>query len=169
VHGAEGADGGEVFDRHVAGEGGGVGEDAAAADVGVVADVGGDHDETAGADRGHASPAFGSAGDGDVFADVVVVANLAAGGLAGVLQVLRRDADAGEGGDAVALAEGGVAVEDDVRDEGAAFAEDDVRADGAIGPDGAEVGICAPGKTMAVGWMFVLIARAPQFASGLSM
>jgi len=45
MHGAEGADYGVVFDDDVAGEGGGVGEDAAVADLRVVADVGVGHDE----------------------------------------------------------------------------------------------------------------------------
>ena len=79
---------------------------------------------------------------------VVVVADLEACGLACVLEVLRGDAEAGEGEDAVVAADGEVAVvvaaEDDVGDEFAVFAEDDVGADGAPGADGAACGdLCA--------------------------
>jgi hypothetical protein len=49
---AEGSDDGEVFDDDVAGEGGGVGEDAVAADVRVVTDVGAGHQETVVAEGG---------------------------------------------------------------------------------------------------------------------
>jgi hypothetical protein len=144
VDGAEGADGGVVFDGDVAGESGGVGEDAAVADGGVVADVGVGHDEAVAADAGDAAAAFGAAGDGDVLADGVVVADVEAGGFAGVFEILRGDAEAGEGEDAVVAAHGEVAglvsAEDDVRDEFAVFAESDVGADDAVGADGAACG-----------------------------
>ncbi len=83
-------------------------EDAAVADAGVVTDVGVGHDEAVGADAGDATSAFGAAGDGDVFADGVVVADLEASGLAGVFEVLRGDAETGEGEDAVVAADGEV-------------------------------------------------------------
>ena len=51
MDGTEGADDGVVLDDDVAGERGGVGEDAAVADVGVVADVDVGHDEAAVAER----------------------------------------------------------------------------------------------------------------------
>ncbi len=53
---------------------------------------------------------------------------------------MRRDADAGEGEDAILCAHGEVAVENDVGDEFAVFAEDDVGADGAVGADRAACG-----------------------------
>src|SRR5882757_6142531 len=83
MHGAEGADYGVVFDDDVAGESGGVGEDAAVAYLRVVADVGVGHDETVVSQAGDASAACGASGDGDVLADGVVVADLEAGGFAG--------------------------------------------------------------------------------------
>ncbi len=85
--------------------------------------------------RREAAAACRPAGDGDVLADAVVVADLKPGRFAGVLQVLRGDAEAGEGEDAVPVAEGQVSVEDDVRDQLAVFAEHDIRADGAVRAD----------------------------------
>ncbi len=81
-------------------------------------------------------PPFGAAGDGDVFADGVVVADLEASGFACVFEVLRGDAETGEGEDAVVAADGEVAdvisAEDNVGDELAVVAESDVGADGAV-------------------------------------
>src|SRR5437899_2159195 len=82
---------------------------------------------------------WGAGGDGDGFADGVVVADLDAGGFAGVLEVLGGDADAGEGEDAVVAAHGEAAdvssPQNYVGDEFAVFAEDDVGAYGAPGAD----------------------------------
>src|ERR1035437_4094344 len=137
VHGTERADDCVVLDDDVAGERGSVGEDASVADGGVVADVDVGHDEAAGADAGDASAGGCSARDGDVFADGVQVTDLTACRLACVLQILGRDAEAGEGEDAISGAQREVAVQDDVRDEFAVLAEDDVGADGAIRADAA--------------------------------
>ena len=95
------------------------------------------------------------------------------GGLAGVLEVLRGDAEAGEGVDAIAAAHGEVAVEHDVGDEFAVFAEDDVGADGAEGADGAAGGDLRASATIAVGWMLTrlvstLVLRASSAARGTS-
>src|SRR5665213_484602 len=135
VHRTQRADYSEVLDDDVSGQRCGVGEDAAIADRRVVSDVGVGHDEAVRADRRQAASADGSAGDGDVFADGDVVADLQARRLTCVLQVLRRDAEAGEGEDAVATSERRVAVENDMRDKLAVFAEHDVCADGAEGTD----------------------------------
>src|SRR5208283_5308834 len=134
---AERADDGVLLDGDVAGQRGGVGQDAAVSDLAVVADVHVGHDEAAIPQAGDAAAARGPARDGDRLANGVIVAQLAARGLARVLQVLRRDADRGEGEDAVAAAEGEMAVEHDVGDELALLAEDDVRADGAERADAA--------------------------------
>ncbi len=136
VHRAQRARGDVVLDGDVAGERGAVGENAVVANLGVVADVRVGHDEAAGADLGDASAAFSPARDGDGFANDGVVADDTSGGLALVLQVLRRDADAREGEDADAVADLRVAVEDHVRDQLAVFPERNVRADGAERPDG---------------------------------
>ena len=64
----------------------------------------------------------------------------AAGGFAGVLEVLRGYAEAGEGEELLLRPMRQVAVENDVGDEFAVFSEDDVGADGAVGTDRAACG-----------------------------
>ena len=137
VDGAEGADSSEVFNDDVAGEGGAIGEDHLVADMAIVADVRIRHQQTIAAEGGEAAAFFSAATDSDTLADSVVVAYCSAGGFAVILEILRGDANGGEGKEGIACADFCVAVDDDMRDEIAIFAERDFRADGAEGTDGA--------------------------------
>src|SRR5205085_8562178 len=77
----------------------------------------------------------GRAVDGDVFTEGVVIPDLGARSAAAPFQVLRFEADACKWEDFVAVAQGGVAIDHDVRVERAVFAERDVLTDHAIRSD----------------------------------
>ena len=87
-----------VADVHVAGELACVGEDGVVADLAVVREVHVGHDPVVVADARDAGVLRRAAVDGDVLADGVAVADLDRGGLARVLLVLRRRADARRSG-----------------------------------------------------------------------
>ena len=72
-----------------------------------------------------------------LFANHVFIAHLKASGLACIADVLRRYADGRKREKLVARTDGGMAVEDDVRDQFAVLAENDVGPDGAVGAHGA--------------------------------
>ena len=133
VHRAERTDTGIVLHRDVAGQGGAIGQDAMVADGAVVTDVGVGHDQAVAANAGSATASLRSAGDGDVFADGVVIADLERGGFATVFQILRGDSQAGEGIDTIPGPQARLAVQYDVRNQLAVLAHLDIRTDGAIG------------------------------------
>src|ERR1700733_2039038 len=93
VYWAERAHRGVVLYRHVAGQRCAVGEDTVVADAGVVADVRVSHDQAIAAHVRCAATARGPARDGDALTDHRTVANLHAGWLAGILQILWGNAD----------------------------------------------------------------------------
>src|SRR5579864_1447433 len=97
VHRAEGSDYGPLFYGHVAAEGGAVHEHHVIANHAIVADVRVGHDEKLASDFGEASAFHSSAVDCDVFANLVVIANFQAGGLAAISDILGRHADGGIG------------------------------------------------------------------------
>ncbi len=137
----------------MAGKGCGVGEDAVVADLAVVADMGVGHDQAMAADVGGTPSADGPARDGDAFSDDGLFADLGAGGLVLVFQVLRSDADAGERKKSSAGADGQVSIENDVRDKLAVFAQHHIGADGGIWANAHDSGTTALDATIAVGWM----------------
>ena len=98
------ADDHPVADVHFAGERHAVGDHAVAADDAVVPDVDVGHQQVFRADA-RGSGRGGSAADGHVLADVVVVADFAGGDFAGEFQVLRKACDRSGGVDAASLAD----------------------------------------------------------------
>jgi hypothetical protein len=132
VHGRESADGGPLFDGDVSGECGGVGHDDVVADEAVVSDMCVGHDEAMTADLRELAAFDGAAMDGDVFADLVMVADLEASGFTFVGKILRAHADDGEREDAIVAAELCGSLEYDVGDEFAVLSHLNV------GPDYAE-------------------------------
>src|ERR1700692_1870791 len=135
VYRAERADTGMVLYGDVAGQGSAVGQDAVVADGAVVTDVGVGHDQAVAAHAGGSTAPLRSAGDGDVLADGVVIADLERRRFAAVFQVLGSDSQAGEGVDAIPGSQARLAVQYDVRDQFAVLAQLDIRTDGAVGPD----------------------------------
>ena len=120
-----------------------VGQDEVAAQPAIVRDVHVGHDPVVVAQARDAGVLHGAGVDGDVLADGVAVADLQPRGLAGVLLVLRRGADAGEREEAVVPPDGGVAVDHAVRADLAAGADAHLRADHGVGTDldrGVELG-----------------------------
>jgi hypothetical protein len=97
--------------------------------------VGISHDEAVAAHAGGAAAAPCSAGDGDVFADGVVIADFERRRFAAVFQILGGYSQAGEGVDAIPGPEPRLAVQNDVGDQFAVLAQLDIRTDGAIGTD----------------------------------
>ncbi len=128
VDGRMAADHDPVADMHLARERNAVGDDATAADHAVVAYVHVGHQQVAvadtrGAGRGRA------AADGDVFADVVVVADFAEGFLARELEVLRQARNRGGGVDPAAFADARAVVDHGAGADPAAVADHDVARD----------------------------------------
>ena len=118
-----------IFENDMAGELGGVRENAIIADDAVVRDVDIVHREDVAADARHHSAAFGAAMNGAELANQIVVADLDHRGLALELQVLRLGADRRELIDVVARANRGVAFDHGVgTDHG-------IRADANVGAD----------------------------------
>ncbi len=101
------SDGDVVFDGDVAGDADVVGDGDVVLDLDIVAKVDHGHEVVVVADFGEFA-LFGSAVDGDVFSEDVVVANLEVGGLAFVLSVLGVAANDGALGEDVVFADGGV-------------------------------------------------------------
>ena len=128
VDGRVAADDHPVADVHLARERDAVGDDAVAAHHAVVADMGVGHQQVV---RSYARRARGgrAAADGDVFADVVVVADLAHGLLAGELQVLRQTRHRGGRVDLAAAAEARSVVDHGAGTDPAAVADHDVGCD----------------------------------------
>ena len=135
VHARQAAQEHPVAEVHVPGQLHGVGQDQVAAELAVVRDVHVGHDPVVVAQARDAGVLHGAGVDGHELADRVAVADLQAGGFAGVLLVLRRPADRRELKDAVALADGRVALDHAVRTDRAARADAHVRADHRIGAD----------------------------------
>src|SRR5690606_11884329 len=143
VDGGQATEESVVADLSVAADSGGLSHDDVVVDDAIVGDVAIAHDQTIIADRRDAAPAHGAAVNGGVFADDVVVADDELRRFAPVRQILRRAAEAYERPDGVALAEFGVALDEDVRDELRALADLHVRANHAAWADlhvGAEFG-----------------------------
>src|SRR5258708_10272152 len=105
MHRTQRADTGPVFDGDVSTESCGVGHDDVAADLAIVCDVSVGHDQVVIADLGEAPALYGAAIDGDELTNLVVVADFQAGRLAGVGQILWRQADRREGEEAVICAD----------------------------------------------------------------
>jgi hypothetical protein len=119
----------------MAGELAGVREDRLVADLAVVREMHVGHHPVVVTQPRHADVERGAAIDGDVLADGVVVADLDARRLVGVLLVLRRRADGGEVPDAVAATDARMSVDDDVRADPGALAHLDVLADDRVRAD----------------------------------
>src|SRR5713226_1640176 len=96
MHWAKRADHGPFLHGHVSAEGGAVHQHAVVANHAVVADVRVGHDERVAADAGEATAFDRAAADGDALANLIVVADLKARGLALIGSILRRHADGGE-------------------------------------------------------------------------
>src|SRR5262249_18347215 len=131
VDAARGADGRVVADLDVTGQSRRVGEDDAATDPAIVADVRVRHEEIPVADPRHAASADGAAADRHVLADLVPGADLERRRLALVLEILRRATEAGERRDHVVRAERDLPVENDVRLETGPIADRRLGADDA--------------------------------------
>src|SRR6266849_10736580 len=125
-----------------------VDEDDVIADLAVMRDMGADHQQAMIADSRDHATAGGAGVDRHMLADRVVMADFQRRRLAGVFQVLRLEADRGEGEDPGPLADRGPPVDHDMRFEADAGAEHDMLADHAIGADHAS------GATIAVGWIW---------------
>ncbi len=135
VDGAEGADRGVVFHRHVAGQRGAVDEFRVVADLVVVADVRVIHDQIVIADTRDAA-AFGRAAIyGAEFAKSVFVADFERHALSGEGAILRIAADDGEGINAILAAKARGALNDRVMLQNAAFTELNIIADHGIRAD----------------------------------
>src|SRR6185369_6565659 len=146
VHRGEGADARVVVHLDVTGQGGVVGEDRAAPHLAVVRDVGVDHEEVVAADAGDAAPLRSTAVHGTSFTELVAIADLDGDPLAAELQVLRLEADAGVGEDAVLAADSGRPFDLGSRGDLGAFADLDLGTDDgertdadAVGEHGARV------------------------------
>ena len=123
-----------ILNRDVAGQANRVGEDDVIAQLAVVSDVRVAEEESVGADAG-GGLRNGAAVHGGVFTEHIVVADLEVGRLAGILQVLGLAADAREGKELIALAEGGRAFEHHIGVEHAVITQNHIRAHHAEGAD----------------------------------
>src|SRR5258707_1256157 len=93
VHRAERAHRGPLFHGNVASQGRGVGHDDVIANRAVMRDVGVGHDKNVVTEAGYAAAFRRASIDGYELTDHVVVAHLQARRLAGIADVLRREAD----------------------------------------------------------------------------
>ena len=144
VHGRQAAEDHVVFHHHVAGEGDGVGEDAAVVELDVVRYVALRHQEASVRDPRHASASGGADVHGRELADPVGVADHQTGRLSCVLEVLRNGADGGELEDDVLLADGRVTLDYRVRAHPRARADLHLGSDHRVGADldaGVELGV----------------------------
>ncbi len=129
MHRTEGAHRSPVFDNHVSGKGGGIGENGVAADLTIVGDVRISHEQIAVADARDAAALHRAAIDGDVFVKDVGVADFEFGALAFVGEVLRIAANRAKGVEHIARADTGGPAHDRVGVHDAAIAERNVVAD----------------------------------------
>src|SRR5258708_4109852 len=132
MHWAKRADHGPFLHGHVSAEGRAVHQHAVVSNHAVVSDVGVGHDERAAADAGEAAAFHRAAADGDVLANLIVVADLQARGLAFVGSILRRHADGGEREESVVRADFGWPIDGNVRDQATALSEFDASTDHAV-------------------------------------
>ena len=139
MDGAESTDGGPLFYGDMSCKSGRIGHNDVIADKAIVSDVDIGHDEAVAADLSKLSTFHGAAMNRDVFADLVVVADLEACWFTFVGEVLRADADCGEGEDAIVAADFGGTLKNDVRDEFTVLAHLDIGSDNAEGSDGARL------------------------------
>jgi hypothetical protein len=100
----------------MSGQSGGIGQNAMAANVAVMANVHAGHEQATGAEMRKAASTDGAAADGYAFPDGVVIADFRLRRLAAVLQILWCDADCTEGMKDVACADAGAAFENYMRD-----------------------------------------------------
>ena len=134
VNSGQSSDHGEVFHDDVTGQGSGVRQDDVIAQGDVVGDVAVGQKEIVRTDGGGFSVA-GGAVDGHGFADNVSISDASASDAAFPFAVLRAEADAAEGKELVVVADGGVAVHNDVGKQTATVAQNHVFSDDAIGAD----------------------------------
>ena len=90
-----------LSDGDMSSQGRGVGQDDVVSDHAIVRDVGVSHDQGVVANTSDSAAFDGAAVDGDKLANLVVIADLEAGGFPGVGKILRRHADRTEGKKAV--------------------------------------------------------------------
>src|SRR5436305_1983504 len=135
VHGAEGSDYGPLFDGYVTANSGPIHQHDVIANHAIVSHMRVGHDKQMATDFGEATTFHGSAIEGDVFANLVVIADFQAGGLAAVRDILGRHADRGVREKRLVAADHRRAVDHDMRQQTAGFSEFDIRADDAIGAD----------------------------------
>ena len=119
----------------MAAEHGVVGEGHVVADVAIMCDMGGHHEETARTDPRYTASAWGADIHRHAFAELTLRADDKLGGLAAIMHRLRRRAERSEGIDDGALADRGGAGDVDMSDEAHAVFQLDIRADQTIGPD----------------------------------
>src|SRR5262245_49534396 len=122
---ADAAEGHEVTHLAMTGDPHVVREDDVVADLAVVGDMRGRHQEAIVADARLHAAALGAWIDGHVLADDATLADDQAAGLAMILEVLRLVPDRSEGIDPRGLADLGAAGDRHVRDKLDAFMEDD--------------------------------------------
>src|SRR5947209_57286 len=126
VHGAEGSDYSPLFDGDVAAQRSAVHEHHVIANYAIVPHMRVGHDKQMASDFGEATTFHGSAIEGDVFANLVVIADFQAGGLAAVRDILGRHADSGVGEKRVVGPDLRRAFDHDMRQQTAVFSEFDV-------------------------------------------
>lgn len=139
MHGGNASDDGAVFHGDVASKGSDVGHHNVIAELAIVRDVG-VGEEVIVRTNYSSITVVGGAVDGDVFAKGVVVADAGVGGATGMFEVLRLEANAGEGVDCVGFAQLGVAGDDDVGMKSATLAKCDIRANDTVGTNVATFG-----------------------------
>ena len=142
VDGAKAAENGMVLDGDMSGERGVVDENDVVADAAVMGDMSSDHDQATLADLGNEAAAFGARIHGDVFAHDGVGADHQPALLAAVLEVLRRQADAGKRKQLGPRSDLSAPVDDDMAFQRDAFGKRDIGADDTIGSDTDVVGKC---------------------------
>ncbi len=129
--GRQTADVDEIADLAVTAEGGGIGENHIVADMTIVTDMAVGHEEAPRADRRHPAALHRTDVHGHGFADRAAFADLQAGRLAAIAQILRRTTERGEGMDDASIADRGVTCHAHMRHQPALSADRDIGADGA--------------------------------------
>ena len=124
-----------VLQRHVAGQGGAVGEDDVVADPAVVADVGIDHEQVVVPDAGLHAATVRADVEGGELADRVPVADRQRAVLPAILHVLRHRAHAGELENPVVAADRRAALHYAMRPHARILTDAHVRADHRVRAD----------------------------------
>ncbi len=116
-----------LSDRDVPSQGRGIGEDDVVPDLAIMRDVGVGHHQHVTAHARQPAALDRAAVNRDKLANLVLVADLEAGGFAGVSKVLRRHADRAEGKEPIVFTDLCWPFDGDVRKQTAPFAQFDIR------------------------------------------